>query len=192
MRTLPIRERLVGVGRATGEPEAGHSRRATVRVIVRGTAAGLVGVVAMVGVITTLRRWLLTSDELALSRTHPEKIAQRLADMAGSGTLEDRSRRRAGDILHYGYGALWGVALALCTRSRDVRVGRDGLALGLGLWVVGFNALLPSIGAHQGPWTWRRREFVLTLTAHAAYGLATAAVLRSLGPARSRKPTPIG
>ena len=136
----------------------------------------------MVGVITTLRRWLLTSEQLAQSQTHPEKIVQRLADIAGSGELGDRTRRRYGDLLHFGYGALWGSILAWTVRSRDVRVTRDGATLGLGLWVFGFNVLLPALGAHRGPWTWRRREFVLTLSAHTAYGVMTAAALRHLRP----------
>lgn len=144
----------------------------------RGPIAGLVGVAAMAGTITTLRRALLTSEQLAASRTHPEKIVQRVADAAGAGELEDQIRRRLGDLIHFGYGATWGAALAALTRSRDVRVSRDGLALGLGLWAFGFNVLLPAIGAHPGTWTWKRREFVLTLSAHTAYGLVTAGVLR--------------
>lgn len=134
----------------------------------------------MVGVITTLRRWLLSSDQLAASQTHPEKIVQRVADISGIGLLDDQTRRRGGDVLHFGYGAACGAVLATAVRSRDIRVGKDGLALGLGLWAFGFNVLLPALGAHPGPWTWRRREFVLTLSAHAAYGVATAAALRHL------------
>lgn len=134
----------------------------------------------MVGVITTLRRWLLSSDQLAASQTHPEKIVQRVADISGIGTLEDQTRRRSGDIVHFGYGAAWGAILATVVRSRDIRIGRDGLALGLGLWAFGFNVLLPVLRAHRGPWTWHRREFVLTLSAHAAYGVTTAAALRHL------------
>lgn len=152
------------------------------RTIWRGAVAGLIGVSAMVGVITTLRRWLLTSDQLAQSQTHPEKIVQRLAEVSGAGVLDDQTRRRGGDVLHFGYGAVWGAVLAWSVRSRDVRIARDGLTLGLGLWAFGFNVLLPTLGAHPGPWTWRRREFALTLSAHAAYGVATAAALRHLRP----------
>ena len=152
------------------------------RTRLHGSMAGLVGVAAMAGVITTLRRGLLTSDELAAARTHPEKMTQRIADGLGAGALDDRTRRQLGDLLHFGYGAMWGAVLAEASKSRDVRIGRDGLVLGLGLWLFGFNVLLPAIGAHPGPWTWRRREFVLTLSAHATYGLVTAGALRVLRP----------
>lgn len=144
----------------------------------RGPLAGLLGVAAMAGTITTLRRALLTSEQLAASRTHPEKIVQRVADTAGIGDLEDRTRRRLGDLIHFGYGATWGTALAVATRDRQINVTRDGLVLGLGLWAFGFNVLLPAIGAHPGTWTWKRREFVLTLSAHTAYGLVTAGALK--------------
>ena len=150
------------------------------RTMTRGAVAGMVGVAAMAGVITTLRRALLTSEELANSRTHPEKIVQRLADTAEMGTLDDQTRRQLGDVIHFGYGATWGAVLAAMTEDREIDIGRDGLALGLGLWAFGFNVLLPAIGAHPGTWTWKRREFVLTLSAHATYGVVTAAALRAL------------
>ena len=140
----------------------------------------MIGVAAMAGVITTLRRALLTSEELAKSRTHPEKIVQRLADTTEMGTLDDRTRRQLGDVIHFGYGAMWGAVLAVMTEDREIDIGRDGLTLGLGLWAFGFNVLLPAIGAHPGTWTWKRREFVLTLSAHTTYGIVTAAALRAL------------
>lgn len=143
----------------------------------KGAAAGLIGVAAMAGVITTMRRWLLTSGQLAASQTHPEKIVQRIAHIGGAGDLDARTRRRLGDLIHFGYGATWGVVLARITSDRPIRIARDGLALGLGLWAFGFNVLLPAIGAHPGTWTWKRREFALTLAAHTTYGIATAAAL---------------
>lgn len=150
----------------------------------RGAAAGLAGVAAMAGVITTMRRWLLTSEQLAASRTHPEKIVQRIADTMGAGELDDQTRRRLGDIIHFGYGATWGAILSIRTSDREIRIGRDGLTLGLGLWVFGFNVLLPLIRAHPGSWTWKRREFALTLAAHTTYGLTTAAALKLYGGKR--------
>jgi hypothetical protein len=144
----------------------------------KGVIAGMLGVAGMAGVITTLRRGLLSSEQLAASRTHPEKIVVRAADTLGMEDLADQTRRRLGDLMHFGYGAIWGVALARFTQTRRVHIVAHGLGLGLGLWTFGFNALLPAIRAHPGPWTWKRREFVLTLSAHITYGLVTAATLR--------------
>src|SRR5665811_2389264 len=97
--------------------------------------------------ITTMRRWLLTSEQLSASRTHPEKIDQRIADTTGAGELDDQTRRRLGDLIHFGYGASWGAVLAIVTSGRPIRIRRDGLVLGLGLWTFGFNVLLPMISA---------------------------------------------
>lgn len=155
----------------------------------RGAIAGLSGVAAMAGVITTMRRWLLTSEQLAASQTHPEKIVQRMAEVLGVGALDDQTRRRLGDIIHYGYGASWGMVLARATRGRSLDIGRDGLVLGLGLWAFGFNILLPAIGAHPGTWTWQRREFALTLAAHTTYGITTAAALELMNHRNYGRPT---
>lgn len=107
----------------------------------------------MAGTITTLRRWLLTSEEPAASRTHPEKIVQRIADQMDVGELDDQLRRRPGDTIHHGHDALWRVILGAAGSGRDVHIARDGH--GLGLWTFGFNVLLPAIGAHPGTWTWK-------------------------------------
>jgi uncharacterized membrane protein YagU involved in acid resistance len=163
-----------------------HARAHLMTRLGNGVLAGLVGTTAMVGVITTLRRSILDTDQLSASLTHPEKIVQRLGDLTGLETFDDRTRRRAGDVFHFGYGALAGAAFACSTRSREVRVVRDGGILGLGLWAFGFNVLLPALRAHPGAWTWERREFVLTLSAHAAYGFGTAATLRLLRANQAR------
>lgn len=153
------------------------------RTALRGAAAGSVGVACMVGVITTLRRGLLTREQLATAHTHPEKVVARLADVLDLGELDDRTVRRAGDAIHFGYGAAWGAVLALATEGRGVRP-RHGALLAGGLWTLGFNVLMPGLGIQPGPWTWRGREFVLTLSAHAAYGAGTVGALRLLGASR--------
>ncbi len=140
----------------------------------------MAGTAAMVGVITTLRRALLSSEQLAAAKTHPEKIVERGVDMMNLGTLKDQTRRQLGDAIHFGYGASWGVALATMTDSKGVHPVGHGLALAGGLWAFGFNVLMPGLGVQAGPWTWKRREFVLTISAHLAYGIGTAGVLKLL------------
>lgn len=147
---------------------------------IRGAVAGLAGTAVLVGVIMTLRRVLLTSEQLATAKTHPEKIVERGANMMGVERLDDQTRRRLGDAIHFGYGALWGAALATMTERNGVRPLHHGLALAAGLWAFGFNVLMPVLGVQPGPWTWKRREFVLTISAHTAYGLGTATFLRVL------------
>lgn len=132
----------------------------------------------MVGVITTLRRAILSSEQLAASKTHPEKIIERAFEFGGLDPLSDEIRRLLGDVIHFGYGASAGLALATVTHGGGVQPVKHGVMLGSALWVFGFNALLPGIGAGGGTWTWQRREFILTIPAHLAYGVGTAAALR--------------
>jgi len=148
--------------------------------LVQGTVAGLIGVSAMVGVITTLRRTLLTTEQLNAAKTHPEKIVERVAAVAGFEELDDQTRRHFGDLIHFGYGATWGAVYAVLTRNASINPVTGGLALAGGLWTFGFNVLMPALGVQAGPWTWGKREFVLTISAHAAYGLVTTGTLNQL------------
>jgi hypothetical protein len=151
-----------------------------VKDLTRGTLAGLLGVAAMAGVITTLRRTLLTTEQLNAAKTHPEKIVERGAAMAGMEELDDQTRRRLGDLIHFGYGAAWGAVYAVLSRGGAANPVAGGLALAGGLWAFGFNVLMPVLGVQAGPWKWGKREFVFTISAHIAYGLVTAGTLDQL------------
>jgi hypothetical protein len=143
--------------------------------------AGAAGVAGMAGVITSLRRAILTSEELAGSKWHPEKVVEAVAERAGYAQPDDQTRRRLGDTIHYGYGAMWGVALAMATSGKDVRPIKHGVPMAAGLWGLGFGAVLPAVGAHPPFWTWKTpREFLLTGSAHITWGVATATVLKAL------------
>jgi hypothetical protein len=151
------------------------------RNLIRGAIAGTAGVAGMAGVITTLRRALLTNEQLAGTKTHPEKVVEAMAARAGIDELDDQTRRRLGDTIHFGYGALWGAVFATGMRRNDIHPLTQGAALGAGLWAAGFGAVLPALKAHPPFWQWTgSREFVLTSSAHVAYGIATATVLKAL------------
>lgn len=147
--------------------------------VTRGVVAGLWGVAAMAGVITTLRRALVPPDHMVT--THPEKVIERARQLAGSsGELDVQTRRRLGDLLHFAFGALWGVAYATKTGRHDIDPLIGGPLTGAALWAVGFCGYMPILGIQPGPWHWHRREFVLTGSAHLAYGTTMAMILRAL------------
>jgi len=60
------------------------------RELVRGAIAGAAGVAGMAGVITSLRRAILTREQLAGAKWHPEKVVESLAAKAGYGELDDQ------------------------------------------------------------------------------------------------------
>ena len=151
------------------------------RNLMHGAIAGAAGVAGMAGVITSLRRAILTTEELAGSKWHPEKVVEALAEKAGQETPDDQTRRRLGDTIHYGYGAMWGAALAIATSDRSISPIGHGVPMAAGLWALGFGAVLPAVGAHPPFWTWKtRREFILTGSAHLTWGVATATIIKAL------------
>ncbi len=147
--------------------------------VTRGVVAGLWGVAAMAGVITTLRRALVPPDHIV--KTHPEKVIERARELAGSsGQLDVQTRRRLGDLLHFAFGALWGVAYASKTARRDIDPLVGGALTGAALWVAGFCGYMPMLGVQPGAWHWDKRELILTGSAHLAYGTTMAMILRAL------------
>ncbi len=151
----------------------------------KGAIAGAVGVAGMAGAITTLRRALLSSDHQV--KTHPEKVIERLYTAFGrSDELDVLTRRRLGDLIHFGYGAMWGAIYAIATEGRRPHPLVGGPSLAVALWILGFTTLMPTLGVQAGPWTWERREFVLTGTAHLAYGTVTALMLEALESLKQR------
>ncbi|MBW3605418.1 MAG: DUF1440 domain-containing protein [Actinobacteria bacterium] len=133
----------------------------------------------MAGAITTLRRALLPPDHLV--KTHPEKVIERLFEALGrTDPLDVVTRRRLGDLIHFGYGALWGATYAVVTRGRRPNPFVGGPLYAALLWGTNFGGLMPLLGVQSGPWTWNGREFAFTGVAHVTYGTVTALVLDAL------------
>ncbi|MGH3440569.1 MAG: hypothetical protein ACRDUY_00685 [Nitriliruptorales bacterium] len=147
--------------------------------LLRGAGAGVIGVAGMAGAITTLRRAILPPDHEV--KTHPENVVERAYGLAGRAEeLDIVTRRRLGDLIHYGYGAAWGAAYAAATAGRRPHPLVGGPVLAAGLWGLGFCVMFPATGVHPGPWRWEGREFLLTGVAHAVYGAVMALVLDAL------------
>lgn len=169
-------QRLTGRGRGPARP---LWREASI-----GAIAGLWGVAGMAGVITTLRRALVPPDKLV--ETHPEKVVERAWQAAGGDVndLDVMTRRRLGDVLHFGFGASWGALYALASQQRELDPVKSGILVGAALWTGAFCGYMPLLGIQEGAWRWQGRELLLTGSAHAAYGVTMAVVLRSLRTSR--------
>lgn len=149
------------------------------RTAVNGAVAGLLGVTAMGGVGLTVRRAFLDPDKPM--KTHPEQVVERLSELAGRRDhLDVRTRRRLGDLIHFGFGALQGAVFAHLVRDRDVDPLVAGPAFAAGLWVAGFCGYLPALKMHEPPWRWHPLEFLITGGTHTTYGIVTALSLKAL------------
>lgn len=148
--------------------------------IVYGAIAGLAGVAGMGGVATSLRRLTLPQEQLDGRKLHPEKVVEALVAKSGGDELSPLQRRQAAETIHYGYGAFWGVVLALMVRTRRINPLSNGAGLAAPLWAVGFGVMLPGIDAHPPFWKWGAREYQMTGVAHLVYGVVTASVIKLL------------
>ncbi len=148
--------------------------------VVRGLAAGLVGVTAM---------------------TAAEKLEQQLTGRPNSfvpgHTLErllrlprkpDEERLWLNWAMHWGQGILMGAARGLMARQ-GVR-GPVGSFLFMNLRLLNDQTLENATGVGAPPWTWPTDEQTIDLLHKAVYAFTTGAVADSLTPDSVRAPVP--
>lgn len=81
----------------------------------------------------------------------------------------------AENSLGVAYGMTYG-ALYAALRPAGGTIWRDGLALGLGNWVIGYLGWLPAAGLMPPPWKQTPQQIAAPIAQHAVYGAATVAV----------------
>ena len=91
------------------------------------------------------------------------------------------------ELLHLGYGALWGAGAAVLFRDRPAPAA--GALFGLGVWAVSMFGLVTLRRPTRPPWRATPGEAVVNIAAHLAYGLTTALVVDELAEQRRVGPT---
>jgi len=84
------------------------------------------------------------------------------------------SARRAGKVVHFVYGTLWGAAYGLVAGSFRLPWALAGAAHGLLVWGVGPGLLAPMMKVLLAPGTLRPLQNMLLIGAHVLYGLIVA------------------
>lgn len=152
----------------------------------RGFAAGTVGTVAMGGMSFLLRR--MVEPNQPIGKTHYEKVVEWAAEKAGKEEeIDPASRVRQGEMLHLGFGALWGLVLALLLRRRQVRPLLHGSIFGATLWTGAFGGYLPALGISRSFREMNAYEFLRTVVCHLTYAVTTATFLKAFRPANSQQ-----
>lgn len=154
----------------------------------RGIVAGTIGTLAMSGFAYTIRR--VATPLVPAGETHYERVGIALTGLSKGLTTEAAfedpdalmdlpTRRRLGEALHFVFGMLNGVPLALLAsrRGRDITLV-EGAATGVALWLVGFLAYLPRLGVTHGYAAMDTQEKIRSMGAHLTYGTITALALR--------------
>lgn len=153
--------------------------------VVFGAVAGALGTSAMNNVVGVIESLQPSSDtkhehETEYDEDPTERVARKVAEPLG---LELGDRETAGQVVHWAYGTLWGVGYALIARRFGTIPLLSGVVLGVGLWAIGDETLIPAL--RLGP---KSREFpatthLKTLGGHVAYGAGVDTVHRLLGSA---------
>ena len=167
------------------------------RSALRGAAAGVAGTVAMDlvwysryrrgGGETGFAGWEFGSAPTSWDTAPaPAQVGRILARRAGGHDIPIEQAGALTIAMHWGYGKSWG---ALFGVARDVTASPPGLVAGLAFGSLVFGSdyvTLPLLGVYKPIWEYPPSALRDDLTAHLAFGSATALAARLLGAGRAR------
>ena len=145
----------------------------TTRDLMGGFVCGVLATGAMSGINTAIRRAKRpATGGVPPNPTHYEKIGERSVQILSGKhvELDDDTRVRLGEALHYLFGGVMGSAYVVAADRLPVPPALRGSVHGLALWTAAFAGYFPLLKAHPGVWTWGREEVIATLRAHLVYG----------------------
>ena len=115
----------------------------------------------------------------------PARVARLLLERGLKRELPASSARALNNLTHWGFGLATGGAFGVAFRSRRSRVWH-GLPFGAAVWAAGY-AVLPQLGVYQQIWKYDLETLEQDLSAHLAYGTATAAAFSLLCRPRNQR-----
>ena len=148
-----------------------------------GAAAGAIGTSCMTPARNAIARFQSEDDqrrevEASFEDKSPARAAKKLAEPLG---IELEDPKRAGHVISWTYGTLWGVAYALISRRSGSALPLvGGLALGTALWLVGDEMFVPALRLAPGPTRFPVSTHAKALGCHLAYGSGVDVGLRTL------------
>jgi hypothetical protein len=155
-----------------------------------GAAAGAVGTLAMD--LVWYRRYRGSGGESGFADWEfstategfedagaPAEVGRRIVEVLFRTHLAPDTAGITNNLVHWGTGMGWGTALAMVARSRPLPIAVLGPAGGVVAWGTSY-AVLGSAGIYQPMWEYEARTLWKDLTAHLAFGMATATTFRFL------------
>ena len=107
-----------------------------------------------------------------------QKAANKIARLVLHRDLDSRTKRKAGPVVHFLFGAAAGALYGtLAEKSKIVRRGA-GTGYGVGLWLVADEAAVPIAGLSDNPLNYPAAAHVKALASHLVYGATTEYVRR--------------
>lgn len=165
--------------------------------LVKGALAGAIGTLAMDAVWFRRYRdgggdqgftdWEFATDTTSFEDAGaPGKVGQLVAGKAGVD-LPDEAAGLTTNVVHWLTGVGYGIGHALSQRRRGVVPG--GVLTGVGAFLSSY-ASLGALGIYEPIWEYDEDTLAKDLTAHLAFGLATAVAFRALEGSRDGAEAP--
>ncbi|HWF17641.1 MAG TPA: hypothetical protein VG754_00145 [Verrucomicrobiae bacterium] len=141
-----------------------------------GALAGLAGTLVMDALRNTSQKAVPGAEPPM--KVHPGKYFVKKGEQVLPGKLRRKIPRKAEEVaaksLGVGYGMTFG-ALYSVLRPRGGKLVRDGVALGLLNWAIGFLGWLPKTGIMPPIQQQEPKQIAMPIAQHAVYGTATVA-----------------
>lgn len=149
--------------------------------LARGAAAGVIGTIALQGLMMAFQRWL--PKALPPIREDPGRFMVKQVEQALPPAMAVRVpavvETAAAKSLALGYGLTAGMVYGALPRGKnDVLV--DGTALGLGTWAAGYVGWLPATGLMPPLTEQNRKQTLGPVIQHVLFGMVTVAAYRWL------------
>jgi hypothetical protein len=165
--------------------------------VARGAIAGAIGTVVMdlvwfarykrEGGEQSFVEWEFSSKPDWDEVSAPGQVGRRLIEGFLQRDLPPESAPIVSNVMHWGYGVLWGVQYGIVAGSLSKRRLTAAVLLGPVVWGSSY-VLLPVAKIYKPIWEYDRKTLAKDLSAHMAFGLGTAISFRVLAALCSRRP----
>jgi hypothetical protein len=155
-------------------------RKTPIRAWVEGMIAGAIGAGVQTLFFRATSKLAPPTPKGAFEPPEPEQadeseletVARRLVEeLAQRGPLDEPTKRRLGQAVHYGFGAAWGGMYGLLRASYPRLGGVSGAAgFGVAVWMASDNLILPALKLAAWPHHYPLRSHAYAVAAHLAYG----------------------
>lgn len=113
----------------------------------------------------------------------PEVLAEKISEAVARVELDKEQKQKYGNVVHWGYGIIWGGAYGALSNRVPLVDAANGLGFGTGMWLIGDELMTPLMGlsppSSAFPWQNHARAFANHLAYGATLGL-THNLLRSV------------
>ena len=150
-----------------------------------GAVSGALGTLAMAPAMSAIEKLQSPRDrrrehEADYEENAPTKAAREVARPLG---VRLENPEAAGQVVHWAYGTLWGVGYALVARRFGGIPLLSGIVLGVGLWAIGDELLVPALRLAPKATEFPATTHLKAFGGHVAYGAGLDAAFRLLGTA---------